>query len=136
VVNPDKLLKAIDEDLEVCRGAAEMLHSTDTPGKQQNNLELNALMTYRKWIQRAGTDQAELERVVRSLETNEYLRGYQRWRERSEIKSCPEHNEPMRFPTSLRLESGNVIENLCYCPVQGCTWRYADAIGYKKATAF
>jgi cell fate (sporulation/competence/biofilm development) regulator YlbF (YheA/YmcA/DUF963 family) len=30
---------------------------------------------------RAGNDQAKLEEVVRSLETNEVVRGYQHWRE-------------------------------------------------------
>ena len=136
MVNREKLLKVIDDDLKVCRGAAERLHPTDTPGRERNVLEFNTLMAHLQWTERAGTDQAELERVVRSLETNEFLRGYQRWRDRSETKSCPGHNEPMRFPTSVRLESGNVIENLYYCPVPGCTWRYAAAIGYKKATDF
>jgi hypothetical protein len=136
LLSQEKLLKVIDEDLKICRRAAEQLDRTDAPGKERNILEFNILMAHLGWAERAGTDQAELERVVRSLETNEFLRGYQRWRERSETKIRPEHSEPMKFPTSLRLEGGNLVENLYYCPVQGCTWRYAAAIGYKKATEF
>jgi hypothetical protein len=93
-------------------------------------------MSHLNRTQRAGTDQADLGRIVNSLEGNEFLRGYQRWREQCETKSCPEHRERMRFPTSLRLASDNVIEHLYYCAVQDCVWRYANGIGYKKATEF
>lgn len=131
-----KLLNAIDADLKVCRSAADTLHPTDIKGKERNVLELATLIAHKQWAERAGSDQAELEKVVCSLETNHLLRSYRHWREACEIKSCPAHNEPMRFPTSLRLESGKVIENLYYCPVQDCTWRYLEGTGYKKATEF
>lgn len=84
LLDENKLLKVLDDDLNVCRGAAERLHPTDTPGKQRNILEFNTIMAHLQWTERAGTDQAELEKVVHSLESNEFLRGYQRWRERSQ----------------------------------------------------
>jgi hypothetical protein len=136
MLSQDKLLKVIDEDLNYCRGAVERLNPTDTKGRERNILEFNTLLQHFQWAERAGDDQEELEKIVRSLETNGFLRGYQDWRERSETPSCPDHKQLMRFPTSLRLESGNVIEHLHYCPVQECTWRYASSIGYKKATEF
>lgn len=55
---------------------------------------------------------------------------------RNETPSCPEHEQPMRYPTSLRLASGNTIENLHFCPVEGCAWRYHETDRYKKATDF
>jgi len=53
-------------------------------GKDRNILEISTLTAHLAWAQRAGTDQAELERIVHSLETNVLLRGYQRWREMCE----------------------------------------------------
>jgi phage shock protein A len=84
MLSQQKLLKVIDDDLKVCREAAERMNPSDTRAKEQNILEFNTLMNHLTWVQRAGSDQAELERVVRSLESNELMRGYQRWRERSE----------------------------------------------------
>jgi hypothetical protein len=52
-----------------------------------------------------------------------------------EMHSCPEHNEPMMFPTSITLPGGDVIEKLYYC-VERCEWRYSTDFGYKKATDF
>lgn len=72
-----KLLKAIDADMRVCRDA----NPTDSPGKERRILELGTLTNHLEWAKRAGDDQAELERVVRSLETNNVVHGYQRWRE-------------------------------------------------------
>ena len=84
MLSQEKLLMVIDDDLKICREAAERMSPSDTPGKEQNILEFNTLMQHLKWAQRADSDQTELERVVSSLESNQVLRGYQRWRERSE----------------------------------------------------
>jgi|HubBroStandDraft_3_1064219.scaffolds.fasta_scaffold709932_1 hypothetical protein len=84
MLSQEKLLKAIDDDLKVCREAEERMNPSDTRGKDQNILEFKTLMQHLKSAQRAGSDQTELERVVSSLESNQVLRGYQRWRERSE----------------------------------------------------
>jgi hypothetical protein len=37
------------------------------------------------WTESVGEDQAELERIVHSLEANPFLRGYQSWHKRCEI---------------------------------------------------
>lgn len=50
--------------------------------------------------------------------------------------TCPEHRQPMHYPTSLRLPSGNIIENLHFCPVEGCDWRYEKTVRYRKTTDF
>ena len=84
MLSQQKLLKVIDDDLKVCREAGERMNPSDTRAKEQNIVEFNTLMNHLMWAQRAGSDQAELERVVHSLESNEVLRGYQLWRERSE----------------------------------------------------
>ena len=84
MLGQQKLLKVIDDDLKVCREAGERMNPSDTRGREQNILEFNTLMNHLTWAQRAGSDQGELERVVRSLEANQFLHGYQRWRERSE----------------------------------------------------
>lgn len=52
------------------------------------------------------------------------------------LRFCPEHKKAMRFPTSLRLAGGTVIDGLYFCPVEGCHWRYSNNFGYKRATEF
>jgi hypothetical protein len=74
-----KLLKAIDADMRVCRSA----NPTDQAGKERQIFEMATLTAHLQWAQRAGDDQAELEKVLKSLETKDVVRGYQHWRELS-----------------------------------------------------
>jgi hypothetical protein len=82
LLDREKLLKAIDDDLQVCREAGQ-LHAGDEKAKERNILEFNTLMTHLRWAESVA-DQNGLERIVESLDTNPFLRGYQRWRERSQ----------------------------------------------------
>ena len=82
-MSQQKLLKVIEEDLDACRQAATSLHPTDEDGKDRNFLEFTTLMWHLRWARNAS-DQAALERVVASSEKNDFLRGYQDWRKRSE----------------------------------------------------
>ena len=84
MLSREKLLKVLNEDLTVCRGAAAQMNPSDTRGREQNLLEFNTLLQHEQWAERAGDNQDELERVVSSLENNGFMRGYQRWRERSQ----------------------------------------------------
>ena len=83
MLSQQKLLKVIDEDLNACGGAVATLHPTDADAKDRKNLEFTALSWHLRWARNAG-DQAALERVVASSEKNDFLRGYQNWRERSQ----------------------------------------------------
>jgi hypothetical protein len=85
--NQQKLLDVLNGDLKVCRGAAGQLNPTDAKGKERNILEFNTLLQHLQWAQGAGDDPSELERIVRSLEKNGFVRGYQNWRERSQQKN-------------------------------------------------
>ena len=84
MLSREKLLKVLDADLTACRGAAVQLNPSDTQGKQRNILEFNTLLQHQQWAEGAGENQDELDRIVSSLENNGFLRGYQRWRERSQ----------------------------------------------------
>jgi hypothetical protein len=80
MLNQQKLLKGIDDDLKICRAA----NPTDYHGRQRNILEVATLISHLEWTKRAGNDQAELEKIVQSLEAKQAvtaLRGYQHWRE-------------------------------------------------------
>jgi hypothetical protein len=84
-----------------------------------------------------------LTRSFEAMEVKEWSRENRRIRlsgegeaVQNEIPSCPEHKQPMRHPTSLRLAGGTVIENLHYCPVEGCDWRYEKTVRYRKTTDF
>ena len=82
MLNREKLIKAITDDLAVCKKA----NPTDQVGAERRNLELATLVRHLDWTQKAGDDQAELERIVKSLEDRQaktVLRGYQHWRERA-----------------------------------------------------
>lgn len=78
-----KPLKVIDEDLNACGGAVATLHPADADAKGRKNLEFIALMWHLRSARKAG-DQAALERVVASGGKNDFLHGYQNWRERSQ----------------------------------------------------
>lgn len=84
MLSQQNLLKALDADLTVCREAAAKLSKGDIQGRERNILEFNTLLNHQLWAGRAGENQNELERIVSSLEYNGFLRGYQRWRERSQ----------------------------------------------------
>jgi hypothetical protein len=82
-------------------------------------------------------------RSFEAMEVKEWSRENRRMRlsgegeaAQNETPTCPEHRQPMRYPTSLRLPSGNIIENLHYCPVEGCVWRYEKTVRYRKTTDF
>ena len=77
MLSQEKLLQAIDIEMRICRDA----HPEDEPDKTHQILQIAALIRHQGWAENAGTDQTELEQVVRSLETNEVVRGHQRWRE-------------------------------------------------------
>jgi hypothetical protein len=76
-------MSAIEDDLQACRESGKF----DSPeqDKLRNNMEFGALTTHLMWTESVGDNQAELERIVHSLEANPFLRVYQRWRRRCEI---------------------------------------------------
>jgi hypothetical protein len=84
VLSQQNLLKVLNEDLKVCRDAASTIPASDHGGKQQNILEYNTLLNHIRMAQEAGSDQDKLENVVCSLESNNFMGGYQHWRERSQ----------------------------------------------------
>jgi hypothetical protein len=82
LVDPERLLRAICDDLKICREAA-LFDSLDEVTKERHNVELSALTTHLIWTESVGNNQPELERIIHSLEANPFLRKYQRWRSRS-----------------------------------------------------
>jgi hypothetical protein len=82
MLSQQKLLKAIDADIRVCRNATP--GPTDTPGKERQILELATLTSHLQWAQSAGDDQAVLEQIVQSLEKSVVV-GYQHCRDLSTI---------------------------------------------------
>jgi len=82
LLDPNQLLKALNEDLKACREAARFNSSEDD--QQRSDLALSALTTHLKWTESAGYDQSRLDGIICSLEDNYFLRGYQRWRKRSQ----------------------------------------------------
>ena len=82
MLDPKRLLEALRDDLTACREAGRFI-STDE-GRQIISLECRALCRHIVWVKSVGYDQSELERVIRSLEENALLSGYQRWRKRCE----------------------------------------------------
>lgn len=79
-----KLLKVIDADMQICRKALP----TDHAGIERRTLELTTLTSHLEWAKRAGNDQAELEKIIDSLEgktATAILRPYQRWRDSATV---------------------------------------------------
>ena len=83
MLDPNRLLKALNDDLQACREAARFNSSEED--KQRNDLEFSTLKTHLMWTKTAGYDQSGLDRIIHSLESNPVLRGYQRWRKRCEV---------------------------------------------------
>jgi hypothetical protein len=81
LLDHEKLLKALNDDLQTCREASRF--DSSEGDKRRNTEEFSALATHLLWAESVGDDQRELERIVHSLEANPFLRGYQRWRSRS-----------------------------------------------------
>ena len=77
----EKLLAALNDDLQACRESAQLNASNED---QRNAVEFSALTTHLMWAESVGNDQTKLERIVHSLEANPFLRRYQRWRSRSD----------------------------------------------------
>ena len=83
MLDQHRLLKAIHDDLKACREAARF-SPVDANAKERSDLEFSTLTTHLMWTESVGNNQTELERIVHSLESNPFLSGYQRWRERCE----------------------------------------------------
>ena len=84
MLNQKRLLKAIHDDLRTCREGAQF-DLVDENAKQRNDVEFSSLTTHLMWAESVGNNQADLERVVHSLEANPFLNRYPGWRERCEI---------------------------------------------------
>lgn len=84
------LALAIKDDLDTCEAAGKRLRLDDKEAKERNRTEYNLLMSHLKWVRRESHDQAALEKIVRSLETNDALHAYQGWRERGQSSEFAE----------------------------------------------
>ena len=84
------LALAIKDDLDACEATGKRMRSDDIKGKERNRTEYNLLMAHLKWTQRESHEQSALEKIVRSLETNDALRAYQGWRERGQTSELVE----------------------------------------------
>ena len=82
MLDQERLLSAINEDLKACREAARF--DTSEQDKQRYSVEFSALTTHLMWTESVGDNQPELEHIVHSLEANPFLRRYERWRKRSQ----------------------------------------------------
>ena len=83
MLDQERLLKAIREDLQTCREGARF-KLVDENAKERSDIEFSALMTHLMWTEAVGNNQEELKRIVHSLEENPFLHRYPRWRERCE----------------------------------------------------
>ena len=81
MLSPKKLILVIQEDLALCRKAGRMI--TDNQILEVKKLEVATLLRHLQMTEEAGNDQAELERVMKSLEANPLVRGHQDWREKA-----------------------------------------------------
>jgi len=83
LVDHQKLLQAIGDDLQMCRESGRF-RRTDYPAADRSTLEFSTLTTHLMWAESVGDNQTELERIVHSLEANPFLQRYPRWRRRCE----------------------------------------------------
>jgi len=81
LLDHEKLLTALNDDLKACREASRFDATQEE--KQRNTVEFSAVTTHLMWAESVGDNQAELEHIVHSLEANPFLRRYQRWSSRS-----------------------------------------------------
>jgi hypothetical protein len=81
LLDRQKLLQAIGDDLKLCRESGRFRRANDSP-VDRNTLEFSTLTTHLMWAESVGDDQTELERIVHSLEDNPILLAYPRWRPR------------------------------------------------------
>jgi hypothetical protein len=84
------LALAIKDDVDACEATGKRVRSDDVEDKERNRTEYNLLMVHLKWTQRASHEQSVLEKIVRSLETNDSLRAYKGWRERGQTSELVE----------------------------------------------
>jgi hypothetical protein len=82
MLSRQKLLKAIEDDLKVCREAKHP--PDDVKGRDHQSLEIATLVTHAQMAYEAGDDQNKLEQVLQSLEKSPVV-GYQHWRELSTV---------------------------------------------------
>ena len=85
-----RLALAIKDDVDACEATGKRLSSDDVEGKERNRTEYNLLMAHLKWTERESHEQFALEKIVRSLETNDTLRAYQGWRQRGQTSELVE----------------------------------------------
>jgi len=83
MLDQKRLLQAMHDDLKACREAARF-NLVDEKATERSNIEFSALTTHLMWAEAVGNNQTELERIVRSLEENPFLRRYPRWHGRCE----------------------------------------------------
>lgn len=83
MLSQKRLILAIQEALADCRKVGRTL--TNTQSLERKKLEVAALLRHQQMAEEAGDDQLELERVVKSLEANPLLKGYQRWSDKATI---------------------------------------------------
>jgi hypothetical protein len=83
LLDHERLLKAIREDLQTCREGARF-KLVDENVKERSDIEFSALTSHLMWTEAVGNNQTELERIVHSLEKNPFLSRYPRWRGRCE----------------------------------------------------
>jgi hypothetical protein len=82
VLDQERLLKAIREDLKTCQEAA-WFDLVDENAKERSDVEFSTLTTHLMWAEAVGNNQTELERILHSLEENPFLRRYPSWRNRA-----------------------------------------------------
>ena len=78
MISQASLLKALNHDLRVCDC---VYHEADAKGRERQISERATLLNHLTWTQRAGENQDELEKILQSLEANNFVGGYQHWRE-------------------------------------------------------
>jgi hypothetical protein len=86
MISQQKLLEVIAEGLKNCKQAEVTINPADTDARSRAALEYNTLIQHFNMAMAAGNDQAELERVVQSLEKNLVVGPHRHWRELSTVK--------------------------------------------------
>ena len=84
MLSQEKLLRVITADIKSCQDAQVAHNPVDIAQREQFILEHGTLTQHLRMTRDAGDDQAELERVVQSLEKNLVVR-YRNWRGESTV---------------------------------------------------